>query len=277
MTELKGTKEAIPREASLPPIPRCLSDAQDQASLSTLVTPKRGSITIFIAKSDPALEQVAPEIEGIIREAVEWCRDKVPLPNVDILVGRDPFQVIPRTGVAGYAPTAHLVRLAVDPKSAPLDDRMKLEVGATIVHELHHCSRWSGPGYGTTLFEALVSEGLAQHFETDFRFERSEGKPRDQVAPFYAKVPSESKLEELTARAREEFHKPNYSPEDHSEWFFGAGKRGIPLYAGYAIGFDLVGTFLEKHKGTHTAATLVREPAKTFYEKGNASELAEES
>ncbi|MEH5143237.1 DUF2268 domain-containing putative Zn-dependent protease [Enterobacter cloacae] len=31
-------------------------------------------------------------------------------------------------------------------------------------HELHHAARWNGPGYGSSLGEALVSEGLAGHF-----------------------------------------------------------------------------------------------------------------
>nr|WP_274517589.1 DUF2268 domain-containing putative Zn-dependent protease [Pseudomonas sp. GM18] len=33
-----------------------------------------------------------------------------------------------------------------------------------IVHEVHHCLRIAGPGYGWTLGEALVSEGLAGQF-----------------------------------------------------------------------------------------------------------------
>ena len=42
-----------------------------------------------------------------------------------------------------------------------------LEGGAVhrhIVHEVHHCLRMAGPGYGWTLGEALVSEGLAGQF-----------------------------------------------------------------------------------------------------------------
>jgi hypothetical protein len=34
----------------------------------------------------------------------------------------------------------------------------------TIAHEVHHCMRMAGPGYGWTLGEALVSEGLAGQF-----------------------------------------------------------------------------------------------------------------
>ena len=33
-----------------------------------------------------------------------------------------------------------------------------------VAHEVHHCLRMAGPGYGRVLGEALVSEGLAGHF-----------------------------------------------------------------------------------------------------------------
>ncbi|MES0476805.1 MULTISPECIES: DUF2268 domain-containing putative Zn-dependent protease [Citrobacter freundii complex] len=32
---------------------------------------------------------------------------------------------------------------------------------------LHHAARWQGPGYGSTLGEALVSKGLADHFSLE--------------------------------------------------------------------------------------------------------------
>jgi uncharacterized protein YjaZ len=85
---------------------------------------------------------------------------------------------------------------------------MVAEVPTTIIHELHHCSRWAGPGYGRTLLEALVSEGLAQHFEADFR---------EGVAPFYASSLSLADLESLSLRAIQEFNSSDYS---HSDWFF---------------------------------------------------------
>lgn len=33
-----------------------------------------------------------------------------------------------------------------------------------VAHEAHRCMRMAGPGYGWSLGEALVSEGLAGHF-----------------------------------------------------------------------------------------------------------------
>ncbi|MFD2813587.1 DUF2268 domain-containing putative Zn-dependent protease [Paracoccus aerius] len=36
--------------------------------------------------------------------------------------------------------------------------------GRALVRQLAHLLRWNGPGYGRSLGEALVSEGLAGHF-----------------------------------------------------------------------------------------------------------------
>lgn len=202
---------------------------------------------------------------------MQWSADRIPLPNVEIFVRVNRAVVIPETGVGGYAPSAHRAELTVNPENLHFFEKMSLEVGATLVHELHHCSRWSGPGYGKTLLEALVSEGLAQHFETEFRFQHSQANTADEAAPFYAKALSKDALVELTARAREQFDNPNYSIEDHCNWFFGSEEQNIRRHAGYAIGFGLVGTFLTQHKGTHTAATLAHAPATTFYCEGNNS------
>ena len=44
-----------------------------------------------------------------------------------------------------------------------------MELAPPIAQELLHCAWWRGPGYGTMLGEALVSEELALHFEILFR------------------------------------------------------------------------------------------------------------
>ena len=32
---------------------------------------------------------------------------------------------------------------------------------------MHHCARWGTVGYGETLLEAMISEGLAEHFDIE--------------------------------------------------------------------------------------------------------------
>ena len=99
----------------------------------------------------------------------------------------------------------------------------------------------SGPGYGSTLLETLVSEGLALHFEAEAR-----GTP-----PLYARIDAD--LQALWEQAQPELH----APHDHSLWFFGTAHR--PRWAGYALGYELVLRYLQQQGGD--AITHVDAPA----------------
>lgn len=86
-------------------------------------------------------------------------------PRLDILVQRLAGAVIPEIGMVGHAYRRGLFALTLDPDS--LHFAIALAGGALrrqVTHEVHHCLRMAGPGYGRTLGEALVSEGLAGHF-----------------------------------------------------------------------------------------------------------------
>jgi uncharacterized protein YjaZ len=205
---------------------------------------------IYIADSDPAITPLAKQLIDLVERGLKWAEARIKLPTLDIVVIRNPMFVIPETGVSGYAPTSNLVVLSVDPLNSNFAAKMDVELPATIVHELHHCSRWSGPDYGHTLLKALVSEGLAQHFEADFR---------QGAAPFYAEMLSDADVNRLLAQASEEFDDPSYS---HSDWFFGSDSRNIPRHTGYSLGFQLVGRFLRERQGN--AAYYNLEPSDSF-------------
>jgi len=208
------------------------------------------TIEILIAEKDPLIRELSSQLRALAQAAVTWTQSRLSLSDVSIVIYRDPMGVIPETGVGGFSPSAHVATIAVDPANPFFGGRMVTEVPATIVHELHHCSRWAGPGYGRTLLEALVSEGLAQHFEADFRG----GAP-----PFYASALSPADLEWLSLRAIREFDSEDYS---HSDWFFGSASKNIPKRSGYAIGFNLVGKFLRAHQSD--AACYHQESAESF-------------
>jgi uncharacterized protein YjaZ len=119
-----------------------------------------------------------------------------------------------------------------------------------VAHEAHHAARWRGPGYGTTLLEALVTEGLADHFA----IERL-GVP---VPPW-----SNAVAREETARyieeARPHFDSSSYG---HSRWFFGTDPA-LPRWVGYTLGFRLVEAYQQENPGA-SAAELVHIPADAF-------------
>jgi uncharacterized protein YjaZ len=177
--------------------------------------------------------RLSPYIENI-KEAFTECVDIVsvllPVKDVDVVV-RAGRRVIPEIGIGGFSPSAEAVYLTMDPDNPHFQDSLEREFVPILGHELHHCARHSGPGYGHLLGEALVTEGLACHFETELR---------GGDAPFYAHALDEVALQAVTARALDALE----CSYDHRSWFFGATAQNLPRHAGYSLGFRIVGRYL---------------------------------
>jgi len=190
--------------------------------------------------------------QAIIVEEVARTLDAVgPLldvTNLRIAIVADPLQVIPEVGVGGYNPSADEVRLFADPGSPNLEGVFRSELPSMLAHEIHHAMRRRAIGYGSTLLQAAVSEGLADHFSLEVL-------PRE--APPWATALTEQELSvwipEVVARST-----GSYS---HPEWFFGSST--IPRWTGYAVGFELVRAYLDQGP-LRRASTLVGEPAGSF-------------
>lgn len=168
--------------------------------------------------------ELAAELTALAEAALTRHAAALRLDGVDVAVYVTPW-TLPETGVGGYAPLGHWVQLTLTPENPNFAGCWRREVPATLAHELHHARRWQGPGYGATLLEALVSEGLAQHYEAGVRGE----------APRYARA--EYPLDDLWAQAQPELDAAGY---DHAAWFFGSDDRRLPRWAGYALGYQLV-------------------------------------
>ena len=168
---------------------------------------------------------------------------------MDVVLHRNPSFVIPETGVCGYAPTANLVEISLDPNNKNFVSCFSMELAATLVHELHHCMRWRGPGYGKTLREAIITEGLAQNFEAEYR-----GAP-----PFYAVSLRDDQLKEMRVKSQIDLDSQSYI---HADWFFGSETRGIPRHTGYSLGYEIVAEHLRVHKTS--AVKLWAESAGVF-------------
>lgn len=175
-------------------------------------------------------------IKKSIRSTFKRAQKLVIVPSLDIVVMDDPQSVVPELGISGYAKNPTTIFLSIDPSSSYLRDNLKQGIASTVTHELHHVMRMSGVGYGNTLLEALVSEGLADHF--DIELNQTEPKPWSIALKHH-------ELKALSLLAEKEHHSRFYN---HQDWFFGSKDEKIPRWAGYAIGFDLVGRYLE-HRG----------------------------
>lgn len=171
--------------------------------------------------------------------------------RIVVAVGVDPARTIRETGIGARAWAADRIDVWIDPVHPWVDAAGEEELIAMLAHELHHCARWTRPGYGSTLGETLVSEGLACVFETGFR---------GGIAPFWARALKADALREVEALARPRLAQRDY---DHRAWFFGAPERGLPRHAGYSLGFEVAARHIRATG--RTAAQLVHVPAATFW------------
>ena len=185
-----------------------------------------------------------PHIETIHQQtarAVELARVKLPLVDIDIIFLNNSAEAIPHLGFGGYTPDAHTVLISVDIDHMDLAANLQTHLVHTLLHEFHHAMRWRGPGYGDTLGEALVTEGLADQFDV----EMTGAEPQA-----WATVLSPDELEKLFERAQPLFEK-SYS---HADWFFGSADEVLPKWGGYALGFYLVGRYLAAHPDARASA-----------------------
>ncbi len=185
--------------------------------------------------------EILDKIEAGFKEAVVIVKDKLNADKIDIIIVNAPMNVIPEIGIGGYSPGPYNIYVSLDPKFTTFTVE---DLVLTILHESHHCLRWRKPGYGKTLGEAMISEGLATLFE-----EEHSGKP-----PIYAQV--KIKQTEIE-KARKNLDNEKYN---HSDWFFGS--KDVQRWFAYTYGYRLSKTYSEKVN--KSAAELVNTPAKLF-------------
>lgn len=138
--------------------------------------------------------------------------------------------VIPHTGENGYAPTKDWLQLSIDltGKTHKVNNLIQKRLPATIYHEMNHLKRWSTVGYGHTLLEEIISEGLACSFEHKMW-------QTDQV-PFY--LEDEKNILKMLVLVKKQLAKKDQR-FSHADWFFGTNPK-IPKWLGYKLGFYIV-------------------------------------
>jgi hypothetical protein len=152
-------------------------------------------------------------------------------PRLDVLIGRSSVGVIPEIGIGGRAYGKNLFSLTVDPdnpafQTCLMDGTLRRQVS----HEVNHCLRMAGPGYGRTFGEALVSEGLAGHFVRVLF--NNPPEPWERAVDRAALLERLPDAEALSA-----------TQWDHAAWFFGALDGQFPRWFGYTLGYELVGAW----------------------------------
>lgn len=183
------------------------------------------SIKHHIANSTGELDSLIYLITKSLDNVIPIVEKDMNANQIDIIFISAAGLAIPEYGIGGNSPGPNHIYVSFDPKS---DKITQVGLEETLFHEIHHCMRWRDPGYGDTLGEAMISEGLACLYE----------EQKTGIVPIYAKV----KLDESQIRlAKETIKSTEYS---HSEWFFGA--KEIDRWFGYSYGYMLCKEHSEK-------------------------------
>ena len=111
-----------------------------------------------------------------------------------------------------------------------------------LVHELGHAARWGkNDEWMNTLFDGMISEGVATYFGTEFAKNNSDKQ-------FFTKAMlerSDEENERILNELRGNLDDKNY---DYTTIFF-TGNDKLPRWSGYSLGYYLVKKYLEKtHK-----------------------------
>ncbi|MTE00107.1 hypothetical protein GIY56_07395 [Paracoccus sp. YIM 132242] len=196
--------------------------------------------TIHLLNARHALTPVLSEVRQASRDAVARASNHADLPDFDLVV-RAQQDRSADGAIQGQAPAPGVIEIALTP------DRFDPALFArALVRQMAHLVRWTGPGYGRSLGEALVSEGLAGHFVLQVMGGQPDGV--DTVRPAQGAM----------RQAMNEWARRDY---DHARWFGGKGdlRRGT----GNSLGHRILAEHLAERPGD-TAAALATAPAEPF-------------
>ena len=211
-------------------------------------------IIIHTLSASSELKPYAKKLLTMTKSAISAVSALLPLKDIDVVFYVNPEGAIKEIGgIGGYTPTSHVVFISLNPHHPKFKYALTHELLASLAHEFHHAIRFRKPGYGNTLREAMISEGLADHFAMEITG-RKESWP-------WSRTLSHAQKKLFLKRASREWRKQGHY--DHTKWFFGSSSPDIPRWTGYTLGYDLVETYLRAHPGT-TASELVSAPASLF-------------
>lgn len=211
------------------------------------------------AKDAVKLDQA--NLLDVLKKTVRAANIHLKHSNCNILVFADPDQAIPEEGLGGRAWGSDWIRMDIDPNTKlGVGKAVQTYLQGMVAHELHHSRRATSVGYGETLGEAMVSEGLAQAYQ-EFLY------PKVNVA--YAHHLTTHEIKKAWKKAQAEIVSKKY---DHSEWFYGTGK--LKRWAGYSLGYNIVKQFMERER-ENNPAVLVDVPANAFLENYSLAKAIE--
>lgn len=193
-------------------------------------------INILLTGANGNLSNKKEMIEKAVKVAEEYVFPKLKIDwDIDVLVtNRLHDIIIPEDGVGGLTITADFIEFAINQEKAT-----EYLISEMLVHELCHAARWGKNNERiTSLFDGIISEGIATYFEAKII------KNRNERTIFIKTIldRSDEENEKILDQLRDRLDSNEY---DYNAIFF-TGNNKLPRWSGYSLGFYLVKKYLEK-------------------------------
>lgn len=155
--------------------------------------------------------------------------------DIDLLVTNRLYDIIiPEDGVGGRTRTSDFIEFAINEEKATEN-----LISEMVAHELCHAARWGkNDEWINTLFDGMISEGIATYLEAEFVKDREEKTVF--IKTILERTDDENKkiLEDLRDQLNSNYY-------DYNTIFFN-GNDKLPRWSGYSLGYYLVKKYLEK-------------------------------
>ena len=129
-------------------------------------------INVLITHANGNLDSKVGTIEKAVKEAEQYAFPKLKIDwDIDLLVTNRLYDIIiPEDGVGGRTRASDFIEFAIDEEKSTEN-----LISEMIAHELCHAARWGkNDEWINSLFDGVVSEGIATYLEAEFIKDRTE-------------------------------------------------------------------------------------------------------
>ena len=207
------------------------------------------NILFLESKNDIFKSTQRKVLRELIKRHVDIAQLSLKISPTNISVYPNKDWCIPEIGIGGYTASEDWIQLSLN--LSTFDKNIEKYLPAVIYHEMHHTKRMSTVGYGESLLEVSITEGLATKYAEE-KF--------PQFSPPWGKY-SKSEITKLV----KPFLKHKDDVVDFSEWFLGYGK---PHWLGYKVGSYIINSVLEKNHHL-SSLRMVDFPSKKIFDMYN--------
>ncbi len=193
-------------------------------------------VNLLLTEANGNLSSSREMIIDAVKIAEEYVFPKLKISwDIDLLVTNRLYDIIiPEDGVGGRTRASDFIEFAIDEEKAT-----KNLISEMVAHELCHAARWGkNDEWVNSLFDGMISEGIATYLEAEFV------KDRKEKTVFIKTIleRTDNENEKILEKLRDQLDSNYY---DYDTIFFN-GNDELPRWSGYSLGYYLVKKYLEK-------------------------------